>query len=274
MPDAFCNHIIQIMAMAGDAIIEIYNKKDFGTEIKTDNSPVTLADKASAEIINSSFSALCPEIPIINEEQSIPDYDVRKLWNKYFMVDPLDGTKEFIARNGEFCINIALMNGIHPLEGWIYQPITGTGLWCRKGDGVYGFNRDGRYHRIVHSEYTSKILRIAISRSFSNNYEKRILATIAETHSTEIHIKGSSIKQINIVQGLSDLYIKAGKCSEWDTAPGQLMIEEIGGAVLTLEKFEKMTYNKPQLINPQFVMIAPRLNNNEFISYLKQVIHS
>ena len=264
--------IFEILALAGEAIIKIYNSNNFDAQFKSDNTPVTLADKASSEILNRGLKKLFPEIPIIDEENNIPKYEIRKNWSRYFLIDPLDGTKEFINKNGEFCINLALIEGTEPVEGWIYQPLEKRGWYCKKGNGIFEFDATGKLLQIEKVQNASDTIRIITSRSFFKPLEAQLIKEIEKLYSVEIIHRGSSLKQIDIILGNADMYLKAGPCSEWDTAPGQLMIEEFGGITLQQANFEIMIYNKSNLLNPHFVMLNSSLNNSDFIQFLKQII--
>jgi len=264
--------IIKILADAGEAILEIYERDDFQMELKSDNSPVTIADRKSGEIINNGLLQLFPDIPIINEENKIAAYKERKSWTHYFLIDPLDGTKEFINRNGEFCINLALMERTKPVEAFIYQPLEKKGWFCKEGEGIVTFDDKGKIYGVEEQKEKSSKIRIVASRSFFKPREAELIQKIEETYPIEIIHRGSSLKQIDIICGNADMYMKAGPCSEWDTAPGQLMIEEFGGAVLLHSNFQPMRYNKTEMKNPYFVMLNSRLNNPKFIQFLKQII--
>lgn len=264
--------IIETLVQAGDAILEVYNSNEFSTELKSDNSPVTNADKASALIINQMLKSLFPDIPVINEENSVPPYNVRKSWDRCFLVDPLDGTKEFLQKNNEFCVNLAFVKKGKPIAGWIYVPVQGKGYCCFKGKGVFGFDRNGNLQKTEHSRIFPEKLRITISRSFSNTNELDIISKTEIFYPVEVVQLGSSLKHIAILKNEADMYLKAGACYEWDTAPGQLMVEEMGGAVIKLSNFTRLTYNKRNLQNPQFVMLSPALNNPDFLDVLNRVI--
>lgn len=265
--------IFSLLVSAGKAILEVYTSDSFSTELKSDNSPVTRADKASSKIINEGLKSLLPTIPILDEENPIPDYELRKNWKKYFLVDPLDGTKEFIKQNGEFCINLAFMKENHPDEGWIYQPLIETGWYCKRGEGIYEFDKTGKLTKIEQPKTSSEIIRIATSRSFFKPREAELIEKINQVYAVEIKHCGSSKKQIQMILGNADMYLKAGPCSEWDTAPGQLMVEEFGGAVLRHDTFETLAYNRPNLINPYFVMLGKPLNTPQFVAFLKRIIN-
>ena len=262
----------RLLHEAGEAIIAIYNSDDFKTEIKSDNSPVTLADKTSSKIINAGLQKLYPNIPILDEENAIPDFSIRKNWDSYFLLDPLDGTKEFIKRNGEFCINLALMENSRPVEGWIYQPLSKKGWYCKKGEGIYEFDSNSNFVKVEKDQEKSENIRVVASRSFFKPVEAEIIKEIEKYYSIEIIHQGSSLKQIDLVLNKADIYLKSGPCSEWDTAPGQLMVEEVGGSVLQQSNFETMRYNKPNLINPYFCMFNSHLNNTKFIHFIKDIV--
>jgi 3'(2'), 5'-bisphosphate nucleotidase len=264
--------ILKMLVSAGEAILEIYKSNNFDAQIKSDNTPVTLADKASSEILNRGLKKLFPEIPIIDEENSIPEFEKRKNWAQYFLIDPLDGTKEFINKNGEFCINLALIEGTKPVEGWIYRPLEKRGWYCKKGNGIFEFDTNGELQQIKNSQNTSDTIRIITSRSFFKPLEAKLIKEIEKIYPVEIIHRGSSLKQIDIILGNADMYLKAGPCSEWDTAPGQLMVEEFGGITLQQANFETVFYNKPNLLNPHFIMLNSKLNNPGFIQFLKQII--
>lgn len=263
----------EILAQAGKEIVDIYKGNDFTTELKSDNSPVTLADKTSSKIINAGLQKLCPNIPVLDEENEFPDFLDREKWESYFLVDPLDGTKEFIKHNGEFCINLARIENKKPVEGWIYQPLLKKGWYCKKGEGIFEFeSKEKKRIQIELPKKKTDTLRIVASRSFFKPKEAAIFEEIKKHYSVEIIHRGSSLKQIDLVLNKADLYVKAGPCSEWDTAPGQLMVEEIGGAVLQQQNFETLRYNKSSLLNPHFIMFNSHYNNVDFINYIKGIL--
>ena len=146
------------------------------------------------------------------------------------------------------------------------------GWYCKKGVGIFAFDKNGLMQSLSRPNGKSSVIRIVTSRSFFKPLEAKIIKAIEKQHPVELVHFGSSLKQVELVLGSADMYLKAGLCSEWDTAPGQLMVEEFGGAVLQLQNFETMVYNKPEVLNPYFVMLNKRLNNLEFISFLKNFI--
>ncbi len=264
--------INELLARAGNAILEVYHSDNLDAETKSDNTPVTRADKASSRILNEGLNSLFPDIRIMDEENKIPEYAVRKKWEQYFLIDPLDGTKEFIKKNGEFCINLALIKGTSPALGWIYQPLTKTGWFCERGKGIIEFSK-GNTTRIEVPQIKRYVIRIAASRSFFKPREAELIEKIKKHFEVEILHCGSSKKQIQMIKGNADMYLKAGPCSEWDTAPGQLMVEEFGGAVLRHDSFQTLKYNREDLRNPYFIMLNQKLNTPEFIAFMKQIIN-
>lgn len=264
--------ILETLLSAGEAIQEVYQSDDFDAELKSDNSPVTRADKASSRIINKGLKSIFPNIPVLDEENPIPEFKIRTQWPQYFLVDPLDGTKEFIKRNGEFCINLALIKGTSPEYGWIYQPLAKTGWFCKRNKGIYEFDNKGNLVKIEIPQEKSDSIRIAASRSFFKPREAELIEKMKRHFKVEIIHCGSSKKQVQMIKGNADMYLKAGPCSEWDTAPGQLMVEEFGGAVLRHDNFETLQYNREILINPYFTMLNAHLNTPGFISFMKEII--
>jgi len=261
-----------VLAKAGKAIIEVYESNDFDEQVKADNTAVTKADKASSEIINAGLAQIFPEIPVLDEETNFPEYKIRKSWEYYFLVDPLDGTKEFIKRNGEFCINIALIHKTVPVTGWIYEPLKEKGWYCDKGNGIVEFVTRGTTKAVEKPDTYKGKIRIATSRSFFKPREAELIEKMKRSFELEILHCGSSKKQIQMILGNADMYLKAGPCSEWDTAPGQLMVEEFGGVVFRQDTFETMAYNKEILINPHFVMLNERLNTPDFVKFMQEII--
>ena len=264
----------KLLVAAGHAILDIYKSNTFNITLKTDNSPVTCADKMSSKIINEGLKKLFPEIPVIDEEIVVPDYEIRKNWDSFFLVDPLDGTKEFIKKNGEFCINLGFIKENRPVTGWIYQPVTGRGWFACEGKGITEFNRAGYFQKIKIKTGNSEKIKIVISRSSFNSREEEIIKAIEAKYPVEVIHMGSSIKQISLITGHADMYLKAGYSSEWDTAPGQLMVEESGGAVLSFNDFQSLRYNKPVYTNPYFVMLSSRLNTPEFVKFIQNIIQN
>ena len=250
---------------AGEAIMKIYNS-EISVEYKDDESPLTEADKRANDIINSYL--LKTNIPIISEENKQVDYSTRKAWNICWVVDPVDGTKEFIKRNGEFTVNIALVEDLKPKYGIIYVPVTKT-LYI--GDVIknksYKANLESHKTSVEEVENTleeiqpkkaNKRIQIVGSRSHMN---KETLAFIDQIKSSgkdvDIVSKGSSLKFCLIAEGLADVYPRFAPTMEWDTAAGQAICNAVGVAVISEETKTPLLYNKENLLNPWFVVSKP-----------------
>ncbi len=266
--------VFKTLDLAGETILKVYKSNNYKTSLKSDKTPVTRADKASSKIINEGLKEFFYEIPVIDEEIEIPGYSVRRNWEKFFLIDPLDGTKEFIKNNGEFCINLALMEGESPRYGWIYHPLTKRGWFCEKGKGIYEFDKTGIRKNVEEPEISGDKIRIITSRSFFKPREEELINKIKKEYEVEIIHRGSSIKQVAIILGQADMYLKAGPCSEWDTAPGQLFVEEFGGSVIRLDTLKPMKYNKPVLRNPHFVMMNGFFTQTGFIDFLQKYLEN
>ncbi len=248
----------KISVNAGNAILNEY-KSNINIKIKNDSSPVTNADLISHEIINNSLEKLTPDIPILSEESSNISYEKRKSWDRYWLIDPLDGTKEFIKQNGEFTVNIALIVNHEPYIGVINAPVIKKVYWGHKKDGSHMQSSDGSVSKLRVSKTIGETRRIAISRSHKSIELKSYLSRIKKYK--EIGI-GSSLKFCLVANNDADYYPRFGPTSEWDTAAGQAILESAGGSVLLLSG-ETLKYNlKKKFINPPFFAI-----NNSFDKY-------
>lgn len=235
---------------AGRAILEIYKQDDLGVEVKSDNSPLTLADKAAHEVIMKGLSEF--EYPILSEEGKEMPFSERVNWETYWCVDPLDGTKEFINRNGEFTVNIALISNKKPVLGVIYVPVKDVlyigvdGVGAKKGE-------NGILDPI--SIQWKEGNRVAVrSKSHANPAEEAILERYEVTDAMSV---GSSLKFCMVAEGKADLYYRHGPTMEWDTAAGQAIVEAAGGTVyIGNSEEEKFTYNKENLLNGSFLVLG------------------
>ncbi len=247
------NQIINIAKQAGAQILAIYNDKEQAANIayKADNSPLTLADKASNNLIVNALAKLEPAWPILSEEEAETPYHIRKQWNTFWLVDPLDGTKEFINRNGEFTVNIALIQAGKPMMGVIYVPVTDVCYW---GDEKGAFMSQGKDQPIsLHVNNTTEN-RIAVrSKSHAAPEEEKVLATYKVTNSISV---GSSLKFCMLAQGKADVYYRHGPTMEWDTAAGQAIVEAAGGHVYQGDSQKPFRYNKQNLLNGSFLCVG------------------
>lgn len=261
--------IQELLIQAGDAILEVYESENFGETTKSDLSPVTRADRISSSVINEGLSALHPGIPVIDEENSIPSYEDRQQWTRFFMLDPLDGTREFIKRNGEFCINLAYLENNLPVCSWIYSPVSRIGWYSMKGKGIFRFGQTVPLKLLPNNHIPSDPVIIIASRSNPSPRGQQILRKIEENFNIEMKRLGSALKQVEIALGRADVYIHGSGCSEWDTAAGHLMVEESGGLVKLWNQSGSLVYNKAQMKNPPFMMLSKRCQNSEFVEFIK-----
>lgn len=256
--------IIKAAIDAGDAIMEVY-ATDFTVDLKSDNSPLTMADMRANEIITKVLQST--DIPVISEEGRPVSFHIRENWSTFWLVDPLDGTKEFVNRNGEFSVNIALIEHKKPVSGVIYAPVTDTlyfsddqGAWKlehAKGivlgnPGLVNLKRQGQklpLERISH-DYT-----IVASRSHLNPETTEFINKTKREHdSIRIVSRGSSLKMCMIAEGHADVYPRFGLTSEWDTAAGHAIVNAAGGKVVQFDDpCTELSYNSVDLQNPSFV---------------------
>jgi 3'(2'), 5'-bisphosphate nucleotidase len=245
-----------IARTAGRAIMEIY-AGDFAVEQKGDHSPLTAADLAAHHAIVNGLHVITPQIPVLSEEAADEnDWEVRRRWSRYWLVDPLDGTREFIKRNGEFTVNIALIEDGRPTIGVVFAPVL---------DQMY-FAWIGGHAFLAPSEQNSPSGKVQIrvrrrgvplivagSRSHA---DPRLLTALDKLGAHELLALGSSLKFCRVAQGEADLYIRYGLTSEWDTAAGQCVLEQAGGGVITFDG-KPLRYNtKASLLNPDFLAIG------------------
>jgi 3'(2'), 5'-bisphosphate nucleotidase len=243
-------YLLTLAKQAGMAIMDVYESDDFKIEMKKDKSPLTEADRMSHALIAAGLEEEYPDIPLISEEGKEIPLEERKEWEFYWLVDPLDGTKEFIKRNGEFTVNIALMKGEYPLLGVIYAPVKDEYYFS---DGENAYKKRGDNDEKVIRVNVSKGGLVALqSRSHSSEEEEKFYSQY-EIKSRKS--KGSSLKFCLMAEGGADVYYRGGPTWEWDTAAGQAILEAAGGMVLT-HAFERFHYNKDTLLNPGFVCFS------------------
>ena len=244
--------LVVLAREAGEAILQVY-ATDFEVESKADESPLTKADLAAHRHIMTGLDELTPEIPVISEESGLPDFAVRSAWHRYWLVDPLDGTREFVNRNGEFTVNIALIEAGRPVLGVVHVPVqTRTYVGCA-GHGAE--RRDGDAAAAIHvAASTGDPVRVVGSRSHRGASLDAFLEALP---GCELVPMGSSMKFCVVAEGKADVYPRLGPTSEWDTAAAQAVVEQAGGAVLRLDG-NPLSYNeKPEILNPWFVVTGP-----------------
>ncbi len=247
--------IKEIAIRAGEAILEIYSDEAlFDVEKKADNSPLTKADQKANDVIVNGLENLDIIYPIISEENKLVDYETRKSYKSFWLVDPLDGTKEFIKRNGEFTVNIALIQDNSPVLGVVYVPVTDEMYWAVKDEGAY-YSKNGHIERLKANSYTLRDegLRVVCSRSHVNQETQDFIDTLKKPDTVS---KGSSLKFLILAKGGAEIYPRIGPTMEWDTGAAQIILEEAGGSVLQYQKNTPLSYNKENLLNPYFIATA------------------
>lgn len=255
--DILLKEIEQIAVEAGEIIMNIYDGFDSSTVMtKDDQSPLTIADQKANDHIVARLKALEVSYPIISEENKIVRYEERKEYGRYWMVDPLDGTKEFIKKNGEFTVNIALCENDTPILGVVYVPAQKLLFSALQNEGAWK-QKDGHRSQIYSSARPGEddVWRIVVSRSHMNDDTK---AFIEKYKNVELVPTGSSLKFLLVAEGLADCYPRLGPTMEWDTAAAQIVVQEAGGTVIRAEDDLPMTYNKENLLNPYFIVWGRR----------------
>jgi len=261
------NHFLQPVcniAIQAGIIINTYYKLKTEISFKKDRSPLTEADLASNKFIINSLSEIDKDIPILSEE-SLVDWNVRKNWTRYWLVDPLDGTKEFINQNGEFTVNIALIEKNEPIMGVIYAPALSTLYYASKNKGTYKLFCDQKINSlsdstriITNHKKSSDHFKVFKSRSHSNEEFENWVKDFVDDY--ELIEKGSSIKFCKLAEGKADLYPRFGSTSEWDIAAGHIILTEAGGELESVDRKKILYNNKESVINPHFIASC-RLNN-------------
>ena len=253
---SLCRQCVDIAREAGVKILEIYNT-EFDIEQKDDKSPLTNADMASHHTIVAALSALTPDIPILSEESAKLPFEERSQWSLYWLVDPLDGTREFIKRNGEFTVNIALIKNHQSVLGVIHVPVLDIDYFAYQGGGAFKSEQRGTAYAITVKNPENNRLVVAGSRSHGSEDMQRYMDNISTRYTdVEILSMGSSLKFCLVAEGRADLYPRLGLTSEWDTAAAQCIVEQAGGHV-TKTDLSPLEYNaKDSLLNPFFFVFG------------------
>ncbi len=241
--------LVGIAKEAGKAIMEVYGT-DFEVTRKQDHSPLTLADMRSHEIISSALLDRYPDIPVLSEEGRQIPFEVRRNWESFWLVDPLDGTKEFVKRNGEFTVNIALVRNRMPVVGVIYIPVSDRAFVADMGEGCWEISSGGHKRLTVSPISPDEPVRVVRSRSHPAPGLEQFLSLIA---SYKIINRGSALKFCSVAAGEADFYPRFGPTWEWDTAAGQAIVTAAGGVMVDLAG-NPFVYNKENLLNPPFIV--------------------
>lgn len=255
------NQVIDIARLAGDAILQVYHSENFAVnaniQTKSDDSPLTKADLAAHNIIVNQLEKLFPAIPCLSEESEELTFEERKQWRQCFIIDPLDGTKEFIARNGEFTVNIALVIEGKPVLGVIYAPVLDTIYYAAHGLGAYKQEQDSEAQKIqvrsLQKKNGQQHFTVVASRRHGLDKVEQLCQNLP---SYDLTSRGSSLKMCLVAEGAADFYPRLALTSEWDTAAAQAIVENAGGKIVQLD-FSEMTYNQKEcLLNPFFLVLG------------------
>jgi 3'(2'), 5'-bisphosphate nucleotidase len=242
---------------AGAAILQVYGDEDFGVQTKSDDSPLTRADLAAHNIIVEGLQKRAPGIPVLSEESDSISFAERSSWDQYFLVDPLDGTKEFINRNGEFTVNIALIEEGVPMRGVVFVPVKDVMYIGDQHEGIATVTRAGATGSIRVRKLDRASLTVVASRRHGGEALEACLNVLREHFvSIETTNMGSSLKLCLIAEGEADLYPRLAPTSEWDTAAAQAVVEAAGGKVVDVELKELRYNTKDNILNPFFYVIG------------------
>lgn len=253
-PASLLPHIVALARRAGEEILQVY-ASDFAVSDKADRSPLTAADLRSHALIARELGALTPHIPLMSEEGSAIPFAQRRHWERHWLVDPLDGTKEFLARNGEFTVNIALIERHRPVLGVVHVPVSATTYYGTSTGGAWRSDGVEAPRRIHVQTPAPPRLRVVGSRSHATDTLTERLARLGEHELMPI---GSSLKFCLVAEGRADLYPRFGPTSEWDTAAAHAVVEAAGGGVCTTTG-EPLLYNvEESLLNPSFIAYGDR----------------
>lgn len=245
--------ILNMLRKAGEVILHYYknDEESLDTQLKTDNTPVTIADTASNDIIYNFLKTSYPDIPIISEETEIDSYEIRSQWDYVWLIDPLDGTKEFLDKTDEFAINLALVGHGKAILGFIYLPVFKEMYYAVKDQGAFEI-KNGIKSQISASRFNlqQKGIKVVSSRSYMDINTSSYIDVLDAPEMIKL---GSSLKFVSIAKGESDYYPRMIHIMEWDTAAGQIIIEEAGGSLVDSQTGLPLAYNKSTMVNPTFI---------------------
>jgi len=256
--------VVAIAREAGERILEVYNRDDFDVEKKGDDSPLTAADLAAHRTIVAALETLTPDIPVHSEESQGITWEMRRDWQRYWLVDPLDGTKEFIKRNGEFTVNIALMENGAPVMGVVHVPV--LGVTYLGGVGVGAFKEEKGARQPIRVRPLQAPVVMVASRSHGADKLGALETLINEQlGDVELANMGSSLKLCLVAEGKADIYPRLAPTSEWDTAAAHAVVTAAGGVVVNTA-FETLRYNKEDILNPFFLVLGDSIEKWKFIA--------
>ena len=245
------SQVLEIATRAGREILEVY-ENDFTIKYKRDGSPLTIADQRAHNLIKRSLQDLTTNIPVLSEESSVKTFKQRSSWSRFWLVDPLDGTKEFIRHSGEFTVNIALIERCRPVLGVVHTPVSGISHYAAQGNGAFHCTSTGQSRKIQVRPVTGSPVIMTTSRSHSSGevlrYRQNIEKSLGPVETVSL---GSSLKICLVAEGSADIYPRLGPTSEWDTAAAHCILMEAGGEIIDVCG-KSLCYNKTDILNPWF----------------------
>ncbi len=248
--------VIEIARSAGQLILDIYENKQYEAYTKSDATPVTSADIAAHKLIIERLAELTPDIPILSEEDADISLDKRSQWDRYWLVDPLDGTQEFIARSGDFATIIALVENNHPVMGVVYGPVSGVTYYAYHGKGAWKIPDLDENVKIKTHKHQEPNQSIAIAISRRQNINSITSRMSSKWNYDLIPLGSAALKACLVAEGAVDCYLRIGPTGEWDTAATQCIVEEAGGRILSTQ-LEPLSYNERETLeNPNFIVLG------------------
>jgi len=246
------DQVLEIAVLAGQEILDVY-ENDFAVDYKGDGSPLTIADRRAHTLIQEKLEQIVPKIPVLSEESKPEAVEQRQNWDRFWLVDPLDGTKEFVKRNGEFTVNIALIEKNRPVLGVVHTPVQSMSHFAAEGAGAFKIEAQGERMPISVREAVKGQVTMVASRSHSGEEVDRFREAVElDFGPVQIASMGSSLKLCLVAEGAADIYPRLGLTSEWDTAAAHCVLNVAGGSVIDLAG-NPLVYNKPDILNPWFL---------------------
>jgi 3'(2'), 5'-bisphosphate nucleotidase len=248
--------VIEIARSAGQLILDIYEKKEYEEYTKSDETPVTSADIAAHKFIVEKLSELTPDIPVLSEEDADISLDKRSQWGRYWLVDPLDGTQEFIARSGDFATIIALVENHQPVMGVVYGPVSGVTYYAYQGKGAWKIPDMSESVKIKTHQHDGQAHPIAIAISRRQDINRITNRMCSAWNYDLVPLGSAALKACLVAEGAVDCYLRLGPTGEWDTAATQCIVEEAGGRILSTQ-LAPLSYNeRDTLENPNFIVLG------------------
>lgn len=263
LSEKIISSIIRLIESAGKEIMRVYSLDDFRTRLKEDLTPVTMADLVSDRIIKSGLEKITPGVPVFSEETKDVPWSFRSGWNTLWILDPLDGTREFIAKNDEFCISLVLVKDKCPAAGFIHAPVSGETWFAIKGQGAFRI-KAGKKTKLPLT-ISSGPLKINISRTHHTDNEAAWIENFRKKTGSEIVVQGSAIKFCKIAEGESDIYPKFSRIHEWDIAAGHIILEESGGKIIEHATGKAPLYNKEDYYQQPFIAFGSRVKESDIL---------